>query len=97
MAKYDYDVIVFKILTYLQRQLKNKYDDETYLYPLTNEFPINEDYFLLVLEISHTRGGDPVEYEYLLNTATRAKIIKLKKENDMNVIVMEVLGNEHQR
>lgn len=38
-----------------------------------------------------------VEYEYLLNTDTRAKIIELKKENGMNVIVMEVLGNEHKR
>lgn len=35
-----------------------------------------------------------VEYEYLLNTDTRAKIIELKKENDMDIVVMEVLDNE---
>ena len=35
-----------------------------------------------------------VEYEYILNTDTKAKIIELKKENDMDIIVMEVLDNE---
>jgi hypothetical protein len=50
MAKDDYDVIVFKILTYLYRNLRHGYNDDTYLYPLTNDFPIDEDYFLSILE-----------------------------------------------
>lgn len=50
MAKNDYDVIVFKILTYLYRKIKDGYVDDTYLYPLTNDFPINEDYFISILE-----------------------------------------------
>ncbi|MBS4750978.1 hypothetical protein GMA11_05100 [Granulicatella sp. zg-ZJ] len=75
MAKDDYDVIVFKILTYLYRKLKNRYEDDTYLYPLTNDFPINEDYFISILEdleekkfiknlkIIKSWGGDVVGYD----------------------------------
>lgn len=37
MAKDDYDVLVFKILTYLYRKLKNGYENETYLFPFTLE------------------------------------------------------------
>ena len=50
MAKDDYDVLVFKILTYLYRKLKNGYENETYLFPLTDDFPVNEEYFLSILE-----------------------------------------------
>lgn len=45
MAKDDYDVLVFKILTYLYRKLKEDYEDETYLFPLTNDFPVKEEHF----------------------------------------------------
>ncbi len=50
MARDDYDVLVFKILTYLYRKLKTGYKDETYLFPLTDDFPVSEEYFLSILE-----------------------------------------------
>lgn len=50
MAKDDYDVLVFKILTYLYRKLKDGYCDDTYLFPLTNDFPVQEDYFVMIFE-----------------------------------------------
>lgn len=34
------------------------------------------------------------EYEFLLNTETKAKIIGFKKENDMDVVIMEALDYE---
>lgn len=56
MAKDDYDVIVFKILTYLYRKLKNNYEDEYYLCPLTNDFPVTEGYFWSIVEDLQDRG-----------------------------------------
>lgn len=32
------------------RKLKQGYKDDYYLYPLTDDFPINENYFLSILE-----------------------------------------------
>lgn len=75
MPKDDYDVIVFKILTYLYRSLKNGYKDDTYLCPLTDDFPISEEYFLSILEdlgnkgyiknlkLTKAWGGDIVKYD----------------------------------
>lgn len=56
MAKDDYDVLVFKILTYLYRKLKEGYVDETYLYPLTDDFPVNESYFFSIIEDLEEHG-----------------------------------------
>lgn len=52
MAKDDYYVIACKILIYLYRRLKKKVKitPEEYLIPLTKDFPIDEEYFLYVLE-----------------------------------------------
>lgn len=56
MAKDDYDVLVFKILTYLYRKLRDRYNDDLYLYPLTNDFPVQEDYFLSIFEDLEEKG-----------------------------------------
>lgn len=37
---------------------------------------------------------EDMEYEFLLNTETKAKIIGFKKENDMDVVIMEALDYE---
>lgn len=99
MAKDDYDVIVFKILTYLYRKLKNKYEDETYLYPLTNDFPINENYFLSILEdlegkkyvknlkITKAWGGDFVSYDLSKLTITGDGIAYLRDNSRMRKLI----------
>lgn len=99
MAKDDYDVIVFKILTYLYRKLKNKYEDETYLYPLTNDFPINEGYFLSILEdleekkyVKHLKltkawGGDIVGYDLSKLTITGDGITYLRDNSRMRKLI----------
>lgn len=99
MAKDDYDVIVFKILTYLYRKLKNKYEDETYLYPLTNDFPINENYFLSILEdleekkyvknlkLTKAWGGDIVGYDLSKLTITGDGIAYLRDNSRMRKLI----------
>lgn len=51
MAKDDYYTIVTKILVYLYNRLKGKtgVKPENYLIPLTEDFPINEEYFDYVM------------------------------------------------
>lgn len=52
MARDDYDRIVCIILTYLYARLKGKVEikPESYLQPMTKEFPVTEDYFNFILE-----------------------------------------------
>lgn len=99
MAKDDYDVIVFKILTYLYRKLKNNYVDDTYLYPLTNDFPINEEYFLSILEdleekkyiknlrIKKAWGGDYVGFDLSKLAITGDGVAYLKNNSNMKKII----------
>ncbi len=99
MAKDDYDVIVFKILTYLYRKLKNNYEDETYLYPLTNDFPIYEEYFLSIFEdleekkyiknlkITKAWGGDVVSYDLSKVKITGEGISYLRDNSRMKKLI----------
>lgn len=52
MAKDDYYVIVAKILVYLYARIKgkNKISSTEYLHPLSEDFPIYEEYFNYVLD-----------------------------------------------
>lgn len=56
MAKDDYDVLVFKILTYLYRKFKDNYIDDMYLFPLTDDFPVQESYFISIFEDLEEKG-----------------------------------------
>lgn len=99
MEKDDYDVIVFKILTYLYRKLKKGYIDDTYLFPLTNDFPINEAYFISVLEdletqklVKHLKlikawGGDVVDYDLSKLTITGDGIAYLRDNSKMRKLI----------
>lgn len=51
MSRDDYYVIVTRILVYLYARLKGKTQEkpETYLVPMTEDFPISETYFYFVL------------------------------------------------
>lgn len=57
MAKDDYYVIAAKILIHLYKKIKNKEKmDSDYLSPMTKAFPINETYFLYVMEMLAKQG-----------------------------------------
>lgn len=99
MAKDDYDVLVFKILTYLYRKLKSSYVDDLYLFPLTDDFPINEEYFLSILEdlsdkkyiknlnIKKAWGGDYVSYDLSKLAITGDGITYLRDNSRMKKII----------
>lgn len=58
MAKDDYHVIVAKILIFLYKRLKKK-DTRTveeYISPMTDDFPIDEEYMQYVIEKLSERG-----------------------------------------
>jgi hypothetical protein len=57
MAKDDYFVFVYKVLSYLYDCLKGKKVlDFEYLTPLTKDFPIEEDYFNYIIENLYKEG-----------------------------------------
>lgn len=99
MAKDDYDVIVFKILTYLYRKLKDGYEDDTYLFPLTDDFPINRDYFISVFEdledkkyiknlvITKAWGGDIVSFNLSGLKITGEGIAYLRDNSRMKKLI----------
>lgn len=78
MAKDDYYIIVAKILVFLYKKLKGKEkrDIKEYIIPMTNDFPINEDYLNYVIEkmleqgfvekvtVIRAWGGDIVGFDY---------------------------------
>lgn len=78
MAKDDYYVIVAKILVFLYKRLKKKETRtvEDYVLPMTEDFPIDEEYLQYVIEklleqsyierVSITRewGGEIVRMDY---------------------------------
>lgn len=51
MAKDDYDTLVCKILVYLYKKLKGKAREkqEDYIAPLTDDFPVSEEYMNYIL------------------------------------------------
>ena len=52
MGKDDYEVIVCKALVYVYRMLKGKLSEENleyYLYPMTKQHPISQEYLDAVL------------------------------------------------
>lgn len=51
MAKDDYHVLVYKILSYLYKRLKgkDKLNPEEYIVPMSKDFPINEEYYDYIL------------------------------------------------
>lgn len=99
MGKNDCDVIVFKILTYLYRNLKDNYVDELYLNPLTNDFPIREEYFLSILEdleekkyikglkIKKAWGGDYVYFDLSKLRITTTGIEYLRDNTKMKKVI----------
>ena len=56
MAKDDFDVLTFKVLAYLYKKIKTGIADDSYLNPLTDAFPINEEYFYMILEELSEKG-----------------------------------------
>lgn len=102
MARDDYDVIVFKILTYLYHNLKDGYIDDTYLYPLTNDFPIKEEYFLSILEdledkkfIKNLRlvkawGGEVISYDLSQLKITGDGVAYLRDNSKMRKVINAV-------
>lgn len=57
MAKDDYDVIVCKVLVYLYAILKGKIKkDPFFLFALTKDFPVTEEYFGYVIENMQEEG-----------------------------------------
>ena len=58
MAKDDYKRIVCIILTYLYARLKGKTKErpENYLQPMTKDFPVEEEYFIFVLNEMAQKG-----------------------------------------
>lgn len=62
MAKDDYYVIVAKILVYLYKIMKDSnLKKEYYLAPMTEDFPISEEYFNYVIEMLEKEGYVEVE------------------------------------
>ena len=99
MAKDDYDVLVFKVLTYLYRKLRDRYNDDLYLYPLTNDFPVQEDYFLSIFEdleekgyiknlvLTKAWGGDIVGYDLYKLQITGDGIAYLRDNSRMRKLI----------
>ena len=97
--KDDIDVIVFKILTYLYRKLKYGYNDDLYLNPLTNDFPISEEYFLSILEDLNKKGyiknlklvkawgGDIVSYDLSKLRITFEGVSYLRDNSKMKKVI----------
>lgn len=58
MAKDDYYVIVTKILVFLYKRLKTRDTRavEEYILPMTDDFPIDEEYLRYVVEKLYERG-----------------------------------------
>lgn len=58
MAKDDYSRIVCIILAYLYARLRGRTEErpEVYLQPMTNDFPVEEEYFYFVLEEMKKKG-----------------------------------------
>ena len=65
MAKDDYYTIVAKILVFLYKKLKGKEKRtvEEYIAPMTDDFPITEEYFQYVIEKMQEQGY--VEHVYI--------------------------------
>ena len=106
MAKDDYDVIVCHILVYLYKWLKKKtrIAPEQYLQPLTDEIPIDEEYFSYVLEhmtedklienikFSYAWGGDVVNVDISKARITPDGIHYLKDNSTMQKIARSIPG-----
>lgn len=99
MARDDYDVLVFKILTYLYRKFKDNYIDDMYLFPLTDDFPIREDYFISIFEdlqdkgyiknlvLTKAWGGDIVGYDLSKLQITGDGIAYLRDNSRMKKLI----------
>ncbi|MDO4662479.1 MAG: YjcQ family protein [Tissierellia bacterium] len=99
MAKDDYDVLVFKILTYLYRKLKDNYIDDMYLCPLTDDFPVRDDYFISIFEdledkgyiknliLTKAWGGDVVGYDLSKIKITGDGIAYLRDNSRMKKLI----------
>lgn len=95
MAKDDYYVIVAKILVFLYKRLKKKTTTavETYIVPMTGDFPIDEEYLQYVIEkllekgyvervlITHAWGGDIVGMNISKMRITPEGIDHLRENN----------------
>lgn len=95
MAKDDYDRIACLILTYLYARLRGKTETEPeeYLQPLTEAFPVSEEYFYSVLEdllnagyikgahVVKAWGGDIVEVAGLRSMKISGEGVHFLKEN----------------
>ncbi len=99
MAKDDYDVLVFKILTYLYRKFKDNYIDDMYLFPLTNDFPVQESYFISIFEDLEEKGyiknlvlikawgGDIVNYDLSKLQITGDGVAYLRDNSRMKKLI----------
>ena len=58
MAKDDYTRIVCLILTYLYARIRKRTEvlPESYLQPMTKDFPVEEEYFYFILEEMQKKG-----------------------------------------
>lgn len=106
MARDDYDVIVCHILVYLYKWLKKKTQiaPEQYLQPLTDEIPIDEEYFYYILEhmannklienvkLTYAWGGDVVNADISRARITPEGIHYLKDNSTMQKIARTIPG-----
>ena len=101
MGKDDYEVIVCKVLVYFYRKLKGKLSEEDleyYLYPMTKQLPISQEYldavlldlidkgFIADVHISKAWGGDVVGIDIKRARITLKEIEYLKENSTMRKI-----------
>lgn len=105
MAKDDYDRIVCLILVYLYSRIKGKTEEkpEVYLQPMTNDFPVSEEYFNFILQnmsdsglISGIKfikawGGDVINLKGMSDIQITEAGIHYLLDNDRMRSVMEWL------
>lgn len=101
MGKDDYEVIVCKVLVYFYRKLKGKLSEEDleyYLYPMTKQLPISQEYldavlldlidqgFIADVHVSKAWGGDVVGIDIKRARITLKGIEYLKENSTMRKI-----------
>lgn len=107
MARDDYDKLVCIILTYLYASIKGKTktDPEIFLQPMTKMFPVDEDYFNLILDnmqkdsliqdaiIKKAWGGDIIYVDVSAVRITSAGIHYLKDDSHMQKVLIWLRDN----
>lgn len=97
MAKGDYYVIVAKILVYLYKKYKQMDVDDSYLQPMTKDFPIKDRQFIETIEmlidqgyvrgnITRAWGGDIALIDYQSLKITPAGIYYLQDNSKIRKV-----------